>query len=267
MSGRVGDHDNGDIWNDAFQFEVRDGEQFSLGFTASTTPGAELMVFRSDGSGGWEYQGDGSTPFTGGGTYLAKVWTDNSGGADYQLRADLTDWNTSHSYDVSDNGTPVLSDSAVTVDIQRQYGDEITGSDSGEILLGGSGDDALLAQGGDDVLVGGGGDDTLTGGGGGDMFLFTATTDGHDTITDFSSGEDTINLDALFDSLGVSAGDRVVDAETVGSDTVLRVGTESGGVFTDGTGGAFSVTVEGASLSDSDVDALIDQGAIVVDES
>jgi hypothetical protein len=62
-------------------------------------------------------------------------------------------------------------------------------------------------------------------------------------------------------------GERVVDAEIVGSDTVLRVGTESGGVFTDGTGGTFSVTVEGSSLSDSDVDALINQGTIVVDES
>jgi Ca2+-binding RTX toxin-like protein len=230
-----------------------------------------MMVFRSDGGGGWEYQGDGSTPFTGSGSYLVKVWTDNGGGADYQLRADLTDWNTSHSYDLSDTGTPVLEDTAVAVDIQRQYGDEITGTDGGEILLGGSGDDTLLAQGGDDVLVGGGGDDTLTGGGGGDMFLFTAATDGHDTITDFSSSDDTINLDALFDSLGVSSGDRVVDAEIVGTDTVLRVGTETGGVFSDatdtGAGGTFSVTLEGAALSDSDVDALINQGAIVVDES
>ena len=266
MSGRVGDHDNGDIWNDAFQFEVKDGEQFSVEFTASTTPGAELMVFRSNGSG-WEYQGDGSTPFTGGGTYLAKIWTDNSGGVDYQLRAELSEWHTSHSYNVSDDDTPALTDTDVAVDIQRQYGDEITGTDSAEILLGGSSDDTLLAQDGNDVLVGGGGDDTLTGGDGDDMFLFTAATDGHDTITDFLSGDDSINLDVLFDNMSIDEADRVVDAEIVGPNTVLRVGTESGGVFTDETGGAFSVTIEGATLSNNDVDTMINQGNIVVDES
>lgn len=56
---------------------------------------------------------------------------------------------------------------------------------------------------GDDTLIGGKGDDTLTGNAGADSFVFKPGQ-GNDRITDFSDGEDTIDLSAYtgIDGLG-----------------------------------------------------------------
>lgn len=54
---------------------------------------------------------------------------------------------------------------------------------------------------GDDILIGGMGADVLTGDGGADQFMFAFTTDSRatvaDTITDFVSGVDLIDLGAI----------------------------------------------------------------------
>ena len=99
--------------------------------------------------------------------------------------------------------------------------DKLFGNDDSDVLDGGVADDTLnggsgadLLQGGDgrDVLYGGAGDDTLfgaigadtqTGGTGADSFSFREPTDSRgtdrtrDTITDFESQIDTINLRAI----------------------------------------------------------------------
>lgn len=54
-------------------------------------------------------------------------------------------------------------------------------------LLGDAGNDRLMGFGAVDFLTGGAGTDTLTGGAGNDRFVFTAPTDGPDSITDFSN--------------------------------------------------------------------------------
>ncbi|MCA3955771.1 VWA domain-containing protein [Vibrio vulnificus] len=77
-------------------------------------------------------------------------------------------------------------------------GDTRGGNDT---LDGGLGNDILYGQGGNDILIGGLGDDILTGGDGADIFKFvdqTGLRDGErDTITDFTAGEDKIDLSDL----------------------------------------------------------------------
>lgn len=92
--------------------------------------------------------------------------------------------------------------------------DTLTAGNGDDIVLGGDGDDLLQGSGGGDTLIGGGGSDilrggrgddvlapergaaTLTGGGGRDRFIISE--DNRDTrITDFTSGEDVLDLSNL----------------------------------------------------------------------
>ena len=72
-------------------------------------------------------------------------------------------------------------------------GGSLTVTNGFDILQGLDGDDLLSGGGGDDILRDGGGSDVLAGGAGADVFLMSA--DGQtDTITDFTVGEDRIDL-------------------------------------------------------------------------
>lgn len=77
----------------------------------------------------------------------------------------------------------------------------LKGSNAANILIGGSGND---------VITGGKGADVLTGNGGADSFVFVALTDskgaGRDTITDFQTGVDHIDL-SLIDAITGGAND------------------------------------------------------------
>jgi len=72
--------------------------------------------------------------------------------------------------------------------------DMLNGGAGKDVLKGGGAADILRGGDGDDKLVGGTGDDMLTGGSGRDKFVFTRG-DGHDRITDFEIGRDTIVID------------------------------------------------------------------------
>ncbi|CUH86660.1 Hemolysin, plasmid [Phaeobacter sp. CECT 5382] len=76
--------------------------------------------------------------------------------------------------------------------------DKIKGGKGADQLFGGDGDDRLIGNRGRDVLTGGDGDDVMTGGGGADVFVFT-TEDYYDsnTITDFKSGVDHIDVSEI----------------------------------------------------------------------
>ena len=62
------------------------------------------------------------------------------------------------------------------------------------------------------IINGTSNDDTLNGGAGNDTFRYGDILDGHDVILGFdgdaAGGQDVLNLDALFDWLGVAEGNR-----------------------------------------------------------
>ena len=69
-----------------------------------------------------------------------------------------------------------------------------TGDDQANRLTGGEENDELHGGGGNDTLVGGNDRDTLEGGDGADRFLYRYTSDGGDSITDFTSGSDKMQI-------------------------------------------------------------------------
>jgi serralysin len=71
--------------------------------------------------------------------------------------------------------------------------DVIWGNDVANVLKGMAGDDVLRGYGGNDTLIGGTGNDTLTGDAGNDIFVF-AKDGSTDTITDFQTGADKVDL-------------------------------------------------------------------------
>ena len=78
-------------------------------------------------------------------------------------------------------------------------GNNINGGTGADSLTGGAGDDTIDGGGGSDNITGGQGSDILTGGAGADIFIFNAG-DGTDVITDFTPGEDLIELSGEFPS-------------------------------------------------------------------
>ena len=69
----------------------------------------------------------------------------------------------------------------------------ITGNNGTNQLSGLNGSDILLGLAGDDTLYGGAGNDQITGGDGSDIFQIE-TGNGSDSITDYNSSEDNIQL-------------------------------------------------------------------------
>jgi VCBS repeat-containing protein len=125
--------------------------------------------------------------------------------------------------------------------------DLLTGGDGNDTLIGGSGTDVISGGLGSDSLDGGTGDDTMTGGGGNDTInvssgndrvRYVSVADALDSIVAFdnsggSGAQDFIDLDGLFDSLGVAAGSRAARVSFVdtGADVDLRLDTDGNGSF------------------------------------
>jgi hypothetical protein len=72
--------------------------------------------------------------------------------------------------------------------------DVLTGGAVAGVLAGGDGNDNITAGTAGDVLVGGNGNDVLTGGAAADSFRYNATTEGTDTINNFTVGTDKISV-------------------------------------------------------------------------
>ncbi len=86
------------------------------------------------------------------------------------------------------------------------YADVFTGDSAANTLNGGAGNDSLSGGVGNDTLIGGLGNDTLSGGIGNDVFVFnSATANNLDTILDFTTGTDKIQLSkSIFANLGAT---------------------------------------------------------------
>lgn len=115
-------------------------------------------------------------------------------------------------------------------------GNDDLGGNSGTLVYyinAGAGDDTLTGDTGNDFLVGGVGNDAINGGIGADSFIGGAGIDtfvfagvaGNDTIIDFVSGTDKIDLS----NYNIAFAD--VSFGTAGSDTVVSVDTDGGTDF------------------------------------
>jgi Ca2+-binding RTX toxin-like protein len=78
----------------------------------------------------------------------------------------------------------------------------ITDNDTGS-----TGRDHLIGSPGNDTLNASPGRDTLTGSGGNDTFVYNRLTDAGDIITDFTPGEDLLNMTGVLRSIGFSGAD------------------------------------------------------------
>ena len=96
--------------------------------------------------------------------------------------------------------------------------DFLFGRDGNDRLFGGDGTDMMSGGEGDDVLNGGGGYDRLFGGAGSDRFVFEGRF-GDDVVTDFTSGEDVLDLRGH----GVSFEEVLAGAEARGAHTILNL--------------------------------------------
>jgi VCBS repeat-containing protein len=93
------------------------------------------------------------------------------------------------------------------------------GVNGGETIIGSAFDDALSGAKGNDVLVGGAGNDYLVGGADADTFKFAAGF-GHDTVADFHSGEDVIEIAS---SVFANFNDLVAHSVSNQTETVITV--------------------------------------------
>ena len=82
--------------------------------------------------------------------------------------------------------------------------DRVKGGAGDDLLLGGKGEDRLVGNTGNDVIVGGAGNDVLMGSAGSDLFVFNALTEGNDSILDFNSTTDLIDLRSIFSTSAFS---------------------------------------------------------------
>ncbi|MBH9575827.1 endonuclease/exonuclease/phosphatase family protein [Inhella proteolytica] len=73
---------------------------------------------------------------------------------------------------------------------------------AGSVLEGTRGRDTLVGTSGADRITGGQGRDTLTGGAGNDAFVYTSLLDAGDQITDFTPGQDRLDVSALLAAVG-----------------------------------------------------------------
>ena len=108
----------------------------------------------------------------------------------------------------------------------------------------------VSGNGGNDTLAGGAGDDSIDVGSGNDRIFYGDILDGNDKVTGFdgnpAGGQDQINLDLLFDSLGVAAKDRAARVQIApsGADAELRADTDGN------TGNGFEMVISLVSAAD-----------------
>ena len=100
--------------------------------------------------------------------------------------------------------------------------DSLIGGGNADVLNGGGGNDTLDGGSGGDELSGRNGNDTKTGGGGADTFLYVDANEGTDIITDFTQGEDVIDL-RLTGVTGLAG--LGIDTSSSPGDTILTFGT------------------------------------------
>jgi Ca2+-binding RTX toxin-like protein len=136
--------------------------------------------------------------------------------------------------------------------------DYLTGGTGKDSLTGGSGADTLIGGAGADILVGGLGLDSLTGGAGADIFALSKNS-GIDTIRDFGTGGDKLQISASDFGSGLVAGNlaanRFLSGSSVGAGSATgSVGqflynTNSGALYFDANGAGGGLGIQIATLA------------------
>ncbi len=137
--------------------------------------------------------------------------------------------------DTGDGNDFVLAESGrASVDLGE--GNDKLLSYSAEVNVdGGAGDDVIRGGSGDDTIDGGQGDDVLSGGGGQDTFVYKSDG-GTDTILDFDTSQDILDLtdlDITFADIEVVETDRGVDLRVGGQSIVQLESVTADDVATD----------------------------------
>ena len=141
--------------------------------------------------------------------------------------------------------------------------ESLIGTEFADSINGLAGNDSIDGRGGNDTIIGGEGRDTLFGGGGDDNFVFSAAaTNGADTIEDFTSTEDDLDLTALVLDQGATTqadlltASSALKASVLSADFALTAPNENAlGVI---------VVTDGAASDWSDVATVI-QAALTLD--
>lgn len=123
-------------------------------------------------------------------------------------------------------------------------------------IIGTPGKDSLVGTPGDDWFLGAGGKDKLTGGDGANVYAYASLSDAGDTLTDFVSGKDLVDLRALMAAIGYTGSDPVADG-------LLRLKTGSKGALlqidADGAGpGKWLTLLTFKGLATSQIDLVND---------
>lgn len=123
--------------------------------------------------------------------------------------------------------------------------DDLSGGTGEDVLFGGAGNDSIDGGADDDFIAGGADGDILTGGAGDDTFAYFAASDSQnaevDTIMDFVSGEDMIDLSAVEVGTGSYFGEvngygAVLTALAGTGDTQAIFDTDTNSLYVDVTG-------------------------------
>jgi trimeric autotransporter adhesin len=150
------------------------------------------------GAGNDTLDGKGGADSLIGGTGNDTFYVDNAGDTVTEAARGGTDTvHSTISYVLTANVENGTLDGNAAIDLTgNNLANTLQGNDGDNFLYGMSGNDKLIGGGGSDTLRGGLGTDKLTGGAGADIFVFEARG-GNDTITDFVSGTDKIDLHLL----------------------------------------------------------------------
>jgi len=150
------------------------------------------------------------------------------------------------------------SDEATTTQTAKVEFDglDATGETADLLIEGTTGSNAIIGGSGDDIIFGGAGSDTLTGGAGADMFVWnTVDADSsHDTVVDFNTAEDVLNLSDL-----LSDGSRTIEGIDNGSgDLQLNIKDGGDNIVQEIELSGVAIAVD----ANSTLQSLLDSGAI-----
>jgi Ca2+-binding RTX toxin-like protein/3',5'-cyclic AMP phosphodiesterase CpdA len=246
----------------SFTYTVADGQGGTS--TATVTLTVEAAEVEEPGYEGWQHGTTGDDVLGGPSTQSVRIFGDagddiiRGGLRDDQLDggegSDLLRGGIGHDRLAGGAGDDVLEGGVGNDRLEGGDGDDelrggigsdtLEGGDGDDVLEGGIGNDALDGGSGDDELkgglgrdrlAGGEGDDILSGGIGRDVFVFGANS-GADIITDFRSGQDSIELQGL-------------DFETFEQVLAAMVDTDEGVVLQLDASGETFVLIEHATRS------------------